>query len=209
MLSITDISKHFDDTYADSHYLRNDAVHRQNHFVEVAQAGHAINEALGLQVPAHPIEIVAWVHDLYAFQRETHHLDSAAWVLDTQDVVISALSWEEKQAVSRTCAEHRASYKGHYSSTLSELMASVDRGFASPGDVLTRAYQYALAQVGNQEEAVTQAVEHLIEKFGRDGYQKLPVMYSSFYAGHLEARYVFIDRLPTLTPSEVKGLLVI
>lgn len=206
-ITVQEVQRHFAEKYS-AHYALNDAGHREDHFLDVQGTGLAMNEALGLGQDPALITIVAWVHDLFAWDRAQHHHLSAEWVYRTEDAVIATLTPEERRLVAEACREHRASWKGEFTSTLSELISSADRGMASTREVLYRAYRYGVERDNlTVDQGVVRAVEHLQEKFGRYGYQRLPEFYSAFYADKLEERYREIERLQYLTLGQVKEYL--
>lgn len=92
--------------------------------------------------------------------------------------------------------EHRASYKGEFSSPISELLSSADRGNPeSLDDRITRSYNYAKEHGKNDHDAWIHAIDHMKEKFGRNGYQKLPKMYIEFFKDKIEKLWDDIDKL--------------
>lgn len=92
--------------------------------------------------------------------------------------------------------EHRASYKGEFSSPISELLSSADRGNPeSLDDRITRSYNYAKEHGKNDHDAWMHAIDHMKEKFGRNGYQKLPKMYVDFFKNKIEKLWDDIDKL--------------
>lgn len=92
--------------------------------------------------------------------------------------------------------EHRASYKGEFSSPISELLSSSDRGNPeSLDDRITRSFNYAKEHGKNDYDAWTHAIDHMKEKFGRNGYQKLPKMYIDFFKDKIEKLWDDIDKL--------------
>lgn len=183
------------------HYVLNDAAHREQHFQEVQGTALQLNRKLGLGVDEVLIAIVAWTHDLFAWDRTNHHTLAAHWVRVTDFWVIQLLDDEERELVAQACAEHRASYKGEFTSMLSEVISSADRGFASVREILQRAYDYRQGEDESPEVSLKESVEHLVEKFGRGGYARLPDLYRLFYAIELEQRYNDIERLAQLEPS--------
>lgn len=193
-MKLTEISTHFKTKY-ESAYALNDSAHRESHFKEVEEAGLHINRTLELGIDEKLIVIVAWVHDLFAWSRHNHHFLSSEWVRTTDDPVIRMLDMGDRFLISYACKEHRASYTGNFSSLLSEVMSSADRGFSSNEDLFRRALEYSLNKSANVSEALESSVQHVKEKFGRGGYARLPDIYKECYKNELEERYQWIDEL--------------
>lgn len=92
--------------------------------------------------------------------------------------------------------EHRASYKGEFSSIVSEIISSADRGNPESLDYkIERSFNYAKEHGKNSKEAWIHAIDHMKEKFGRNGYQKLPKLYIDFYKDEIEELWNKIDNL--------------
>lgn len=207
------VADYFANTYK-GNYALNDSGHREEHFRAVEAAGHLMNEQLELGQDPVLITIVAWVHDLFAWERENHHILSAQWVLLTEDPVINALDECdridaldkcEQIKVANACLEHRASWKGNFSSMLSELMSSADRGMDTTDQIFYRAYRFGVERDGlSLDQGLIRAVEHLSEKFGRNGYMRLPGIYTEFYAKELEQRYKDIEVLERASLETLK-----
>lgn len=194
-LNVEQLACYFKRAYRD-HYALNDGAHRESHFREVTETALAMNRALDLAECPRLITIVSWIHDLFAWERGFHHELSYRWVLGTSDPVITQLTPEERRKVAQACREHRASWRGDYSSTLSELMSSADRGMASTQDVYHRAYLFARDRHGlDKEQALLKAREHLVGKFGRGGYMRTPDIWQRYYGDVLEQRYQDIEWL--------------
>lgn len=198
------VADYFANTYKDS-YALNDSGHREEHFRAVESAGHLMNEQLGLEQDPVLITIVAWVHDLFAWERENHHVLAETWVDLTGDPVIEALDLHHRLLVAKACLEHRASWKGNFSSMLSELMSSADRGIDTTDQIFYRAYRFGVERDGlSLDQGLIRAVEHLSEKFGRNGYMRLPGIYTEFYAKELEQRYKDIEVLERASLETLK-----
>lgn len=176
----------------------NDRGHRESHFKNVLDTGLFINRELTLGYDEKLIALVAYFHDLFSWSRNNHHLLSAEWVRTTDHKLFASLSVVEREMVAQACAEHRASYKGEYSSGFSELMAAADRGMPNvdPKDLLERAIKFRLDRLGiSREEAYPEALAHVVEKYGRGGYARRPALYMRAFASRMEGLYKGIEAL--------------
>lgn len=197
------VNKHFSDVYFEPYRL-NDRAHQEEHFYSVLADGIEMNHALKLDCNVDMIAIVAWTHDMFAWSRENHHILAESWVRSTNDPVIAALTDKERDMVATACLEHRASSSATYSSVLSELMASADRGKPVLAEKLSRAYVFAKdAYNMSDEDAFMKSITHVREKFGRNGYQALPELYTRYYERELEAMYTEIDQLTAVPESAI------
>lgn len=174
----------------------NDEAHRCNHFVNVEACALEIDQRLGLNQNPQLILMAAYFHDMFAWSRVNHHLLSAEWVKSTDYEHIVALSNEDRALLSHACREHRASFKGQFTSLFSELMNAADREL--PGqieDMLERAIQYRAARGMTRDEALAPAIAHIKEKFGTGGYARYPRLYLDAFGDALEVQRKEIDNL--------------
>jgi hypothetical protein len=182
------------------HYLSNDRGHQPNHAKEVmAEAKHLCHLAGFTLAERQAAVIGAGWHDAFADQRETHHQLAHDALMG--DVVGYASEYGVTEEVivlaARACLEHRASWKGGYTSRVSELVSAADRGKpTSLKRELVRAMKYGMDKLGRDEvEAKINACAHMHEKYGRNGYAVYPVLYRKFYGEELEDLWCQIDRL--------------
>lgn len=178
------------------HWELNDRAHRDEHFIAVERCGNWINTVKGYDFDPKLIMLAAWFHDLFAWERVSHHTLSAEFVLVTKHDAFKDLTTNQRVMVSQACREHRASYKGDYSSTFSAMISAADRGF--PGDVeemVNRAVLYRMHLGQGLDEATDGAVEHIKEKYGTGGYAAYPPMYMELFGAELAKQRAYIDAL--------------
>ena len=182
-----------------AHYELNDPAHRVEHFMEVEFVGHYIQHVKGTKYNPDLITTFAFTHDLFAWDREKHHELSSFWVRTTEHPIIKGhFNEEERLMLSQACAEHRASYKGEYSSLFSQICACADRGHpGSVWEMIDRSCKYPLAKglACGEREALEMAVAHVKEKFGTGGYARYPELYMEIFKKELKAQQEEIDKL--------------
>lgn len=169
-------------------YSYNDKAHRIDHVVGVCNLALKLNEQLELGIDRRLIVIPAICHDLFTWSRSNHHELGRLWLLTANEGWLEQYTADERHLMANAIAEHRASYKGEYGSTLSELIASADRGApVSVADTVARAHQYGMCKLGLDEEtSKVRAVEHVKEKFGKGGYAKYPNLYMRAFGDQLQ-----------------------
>lgn len=160
-------------------YDKFDGAHNMNHIDTVTQNAILINNKLGNPYRDMVIFLAGLYHDIgMSIDRKTHHIESANYVLSDDDL-LKLVSEEERYLIAKACEEHRASYKGEFTSLLSKIINDAD----SMNDKITmisRCIQYALANNTEQNISVYNEVyNHLRDKYGRNGYCKF----------HLEVSY--------------------
>lgn len=169
----------------------NDAAHRIEHFLDVEKCGNHINDKLGLGYDPLMIMLVAFFHDMYAWDRHNHHHMSAEWITTCDNRIINLLHPKHREMVAAGCREHRASGNKPFSCEFAELMCSADRGFPTtdPEQLLKRALLHRMHTHGLTEaEARPGAIAHIKEKYGTGGYARYPEMYVRAFADEFYAQ---------------------
>ena len=108
--------------------------------------------------------IAAFCHDIgCSVDRDRHHEIGRSMALG----LITYYGIECQLAVVLDAIlEHRSSWKGYYSTEVSEWVAAADRGVPDAGKHLERSYWYARSKLGKLHcEAVKHAYHHIREKF--------------------------------------------
>lgn len=179
------------------HWLLNDEAHRQSHFEAVEQCGALIARRLEMDYNEKEFMLAAYFHDLFAWSRVNHHVLSFEYVKATDYPIIAELDDHARRRIADACLQHRASTRIDFSSDLSELLCSADRGVPASADVyLKRSMKFNAARLGiTEEEAIPSAIAHLHEKFGRNGYARYPKMYMIAFKEELEQFWDQIDAL--------------
>jgi len=192
-----------------SFYSINDRGHQEEHFAAVESLALEMNREMNLGINPLLITAVAWTHDLFAWSRKNHHKLSALWVRTTDHPLIDTLTNEEREEIAIANECHRASYKGEFPTMLAELMSSADRG--KPSDIRTdimRGWEYSKVYLElNDHDGLLRSVSHLKEKYGRDGYARIPGIYKKYFQIQLEERYRQIDELQGKTFDEITKFL--
>lgn len=108
---------------------------------------------------------------------------------------------EQLKRIKAAIREHRASYKGPYTSYLSDLISSADRGAPDMKSKLLRSYAYHMEQGETPEQAYKGIAEFLPTKYGPNGYARIPVYYRALYAKQLKE---YQKQMSELTADKVR-----
>lgn len=159
------------------YYNQNTPGHRWHHAVDVTNIALAMNERLNLCIRKKDIVAAALLHDVMEFKgRKEHHKEAMAWLgIGDAENWFNDLCIDHKLSfvgILLAVYEHRASYNGFYSSPLSELISSADRGAPDLERTVGRIKAH---QGGIGWE------EHLVKKFGVNGYAKFPEIYKRYW----------------------------
>lgn len=180
-----------------------DPSHDWGHVKDVAKAAFHMAKYAGIDLQ--PLLLAAISHDTYSgIDRLNHHLLSGAWVREAMPFTLHG-EWTETVAL--CCEQHRASYRGEYTSIYQEAFASADRGMLkmdSINKIVKRSYDFAYARTGDHRQAVDKVVYHMPEKYGHNGYAKWPELYRNVFIAELA---VLKDLADSMSPSYVNQIL--
>ena len=183
------------------YYDDNDAAHRMDHCEEVVSNIDYVCRSIAVTPYVHRLAtIAAYAHDVHSDQRKNHHTLAGEWVLNQSEYLQDLFDIDEAdvKTIAKACEEHRASYNGEYSNLVSEILSAADRGPVKPLFViLRRSYAYATGKLGKTSpDAKVHAMEHMKDKFGRDGYAVRNEVWYKAYGRGLEDLYKEIDNIP-------------
>lgn len=119
-------------------------------------------------------------HDLGLVNgRERHHLDSGI-IIRADQRLREWFTEEQIEVIAQAAEDHRASGKGAPRSIYGMLIAEADR-VIDQETIIRRTIQFGLKHYPDlcREGQMERAREHLVEKYGRDGYLRLWIPWSS------------------------------
>jgi len=119
-------------------------------------------------------------HDLGLVNgRERHHLDSGI-IIRTDQRLREWFTEEQIEVIAQAAEDHRASGKGAPRSIYGMLIAEADR-VIDQETIIRRTIQFGLKHYPDlcREGQLQRAREHLVEKYGRGGYLRLWIPWSS------------------------------
>ncbi|AXH70785.1 HD domain protein [Vibrio phage BONAISHI] len=185
-------------TLVSVHYTENkrfydqcDAGHQLSHVALVAAEADRINKELGSPYSTELVVAAAMWHDIFSTKehRDVHEQKAADYVLEHQQdhVILTSFTKEEIILISNAIRQHRASYKGEYSSKLSEIIAAADRGNPDLDKMLRRVIKIKMDVYSmDYDTAYSEGIIHLKEKFGKNGYAKYPKLYQDMYSSEIQ-----------------------
>lgn len=181
-----------------------DGAHNMDHINEVVKNANKINEILGYMYPEYVVTLTALYHDIgLQYGREDHEKHSARILKEDLDGMFDDYTLE---IMSKACEEHRASYKGQFTSMLSKIINDADTMYTKESLIL-RSYKYS-KKVKNTNNVYNEVYNHLNEKYGVNGYHKfrlnicknLPVIKEA--REMLENEEIFREEYMKLTKNE-------
>lgn len=174
-----------------------DNAHGIDHIYNVLENALIINEHEELYIPGRLIIIASVFHDCGNIEdRKKHEVIGSEFLYDILTRI--GLSNNIKVMLRDAVLFHRASFKGEFGDNkLAELLSSADRGKPDNlEDLISRSKKYAMKELNmNEEDAQKHAIAHMHEKYGRNGYAKLPDIYINYYKEEVESLWNAIDNL--------------
>lgn len=183
--------------YYKHNYEKNDDAHGFYHIYEVCDEALKINEKLKLKLDENIIIITVFIHDMFTgIDRKNHHTLASKYVMKKykKDKYLKELSNADRYWISKAVLEHRASGDMSFTSALSELLYTADKGPLDLDDMIRRSYKYHKND-GTTEVILDAILSHLHEKFGTNGYMVYSDMYIQYYGTEINNLKKEIDKV--------------
>lgn len=179
------------------YYELNDSEsHGYQHLDDVYELAINMKEKLNIEIPNNIIGIAAYTHDMFSsINRKLHHELAYKYVLDTSVYFLNDLHTNDRYLIACAVREHRASYKGEYTSVLSELLSAADRGKPDIKSIVIRSYKFTVEHNpnANEHELYSLIQKHMIEKFSTNGYARYNDLYNRYFETELKEMKTFFD----------------
>ena len=134
--------------------------------------------------------------------RETHAEDSAAIA---RRELADKFTKRQLTDIANAIAHHRASYEGRRKSRLEDLVAAADRNIPDVDRSILRSYRYGLEHGMTEDEAVSNTLQHMPDKYGTKGYayRNIPKIYLETYGDELAKAQKGFD---AVTAEKIRSL---
>ena len=149
-----------------------DAAHQRDHVLMVIQQSLDISK--NLDVDLNMVYVIAAYHDTgLCGGRERHH-EVSAQIIQADENLRKWFTEEQIQTMADAAEDHRASAKHEPRTIYGRIVAEADR-FIDPETIVRRTIQYGLDHYPelSKEQQYDRMMQHLHEKYGRNGYLKL------------------------------------
>lgn len=200
-------------------YKSNDSAHNVEHLEDVLSTAATIIERVGYEsIPAKDRAsafVAILFHDITATTDRDNHQNSGAESFDRmmnivvrqirsrllRNIVIDGRYGVDVDKAKAAIREHRASYKGDFSTIVSEIVSGADRGIPQPTEEnvkhkIAKSYKYHIEKLHETEdEARINSLEHIKEKYGTKGYAKYPDIYEKAFKDELGAFRRLVDEI--------------
>ena len=184
-------------------YNKNDEGHGITHADDVLKEALHILEVTGFNIPLELVILTAYAHDAYCWEgRGNHHITGAKHVLGGTNEYIAKLTPNDRFKIAKAVEEHRASYKGKFTTILSKVISSADRGKPDINKTIKRSFDYHKDNL-DKESAILEVKKHLLDKFSSTGYASYPDIYKTVYAEELSIFRKTVDKIDTKYIREI------
>ena len=162
-------------------YIENEIIPRYDHFDAAHQRDHvnmviqqSLEIAEHLDVDLNMVYVIAAYHDTGLCEGRERHHEVSAQIIKADKNLRKWFTEEQIQTMADAAEDHRASAKHEPRTIYGRIVAEADR-FIDPETIVRRTIQYGLdhyPELG-KEQQYDRMMQHLHEKYGRNGYLKL------------------------------------
>ncbi len=149
-----------------------DRAHGPEHVRTVIQ--NSMELAEGLDVDPDMVYTAAVYHDVgICYGREHHEAASGKWLWEDKNLE-RWFSLEKRQIMREAVEDHRASRQEPPRNLYGRILSEADRDL-TPDRIVRRCIEYGLDKFPQltEQEQVNRVIEHIREKYGKDGYLHL------------------------------------
>lgn len=126
--------------------------------------------------------IAALYHDMFSTENRKEHHELVKEYIIKGDTHLVAIDKAARVHIGQIASEHRASFKGEYSSIECEIMAAADRGAPDVDAYVMRSILYAhTKRKYSKLDSLVHGLIHIGQKFGSNKNAKVPDWYEEFY----------------------------
>ncbi len=149
-----------------------DAAHQRDHVMMVIKQSLEIAEHL--DVDPDMVYVIAAYHDTGLCEGRERHHEVSAQIIKADENLRKWFTEEQIQTMADAAEDHRASAKQEPRTIYGRIVAEADR-FIDPETIVKRTIQYGLDHYPelSKEQQYDRMMQHLHEKYGRNGYLKL------------------------------------
>lgn len=153
-------------------YDKFDAAHHRDHVEMVIK--QSLEIAQHLDVNPDMVYVIAAYHDTGLCEGREHHHEVSARIIKADENLRKWFTEEQIQTMADAAEDHRASAKNAPRTIYGRIVAEADR-FIDPETIVRRTIQYGLDHYPelSKEQQYDRMMQHLHEKYGRNGYLKL------------------------------------
>lgn len=149
-----------------------DAAHQRDHVMMVIR--QSLEVAEHLDVDKDMVYVIAAYHDIGLCEGRERHHEVSSQIIKADENLQRWFTEEQIQTMADAAEDHRASTKHEPRTIYGRIVAEADR-FIDPETIVRRTIQYGIDHYPelSKEQQYERMMQHLHEKYGRNGYLKL------------------------------------
>jgi uncharacterized protein len=149
-----------------------DAAHQRDHVTMVIK--QSLDIAEHLDVDKDMVYVIAAYHDTGLCEGRERHHEVSAQIIKADENLRRWFTEEQIQTMADAAEDHRASAKHEPRTIYGRIVAEADR-FIDPETIVRRTIQYGHDHYPelSKDQQYDRMMQHLHEKYGRNGYLKL------------------------------------
>ena len=162
-------------------YIEQTIIPQYDHFDKAHQRDHvemvicqSLEIAERLDVNINMVYAIAAYHDTGLCEGREHHHEVSAHIILSDEHLLHWFTPEQIQTMAEAAEDHRASANHAPRSIYGRIVAEADR-FIDPETIVRRTIQYGIDHYPtlSREQHYQRMLDHLHEKYGRNGYLHL------------------------------------
>lgn len=156
-------------------YEKDNGAHGIDHIEQVIDRSFEIMDENTLNLDRNMVYTIAAYHDI------GHHIDAkthekiSAQIFVKDEKIKRWFTEEERKIIKEAIEDHRASSNHEPRSIYGKLVSTADRTIMDVNEYIKRSYLYGLKNYPELigEERINRVYEHLLKKYGENGYAKM------------------------------------
>lgn len=181
-------------------YKKNDKGHNIDHIKYVIERSFKFADMVkDEEINYDMVYVIASYHDIAHYIDAKHHEELGAKMLSEDENLKQFFTDEQIKTMSDAVYDHRSSLEGEPRTIYGKIVSSADRNTLLEVP-LRRTYEYRIVHSpeSSLEEIIEESRQHLIEKFGKDGYAKEKMFFED------EDYKKFLEEIAELTSDKEK-----
>lgn len=174
-------------------YEKNEKGHGIDHIHSVIQ--RSLELAKDQNVDINLVYVIAAYHDIgHHIDYKNHETVSAKIFMEDQKIK-EFFTDSDRKIIKEAIEDHRSSNQMKPRSIYGEIISSADRGIPNIENSILRSYYYSKQHFSSltEEEHMQRIINHLHEKYGRQGYAKIYLTDKKYENALIEMRTILED----------------
>lgn len=175
-------------------YKRNEEGHGEKHIKTVIRRSLELSKDYDVNIDM--VYTIAVYHDLgHYIDRKTHEIISAEMFMKDEKIK-KFFTVEQQNIIKEAIEDHRASSDHKPRSIYGMIVSTADRTIMNIDDTIYRTYSYGIKNFPelSEEQQIERIYNHLIQKYGDNGYAKIYLKDREFEESLQLLRQALLDK---------------